>query len=82
MAKSKIGGFMAGFIPKISKEPSVREAYKGCSVYHYIDTEHKKQWVMFDQDYKVKEGNEEVRELGCKCKIEQKYELFLIEKVI
>ncbi len=75
------GGFMAGFTPKLSNEPSILEAYKGCALYQYNDTYGKRQFVMFDSRGTVRNGTPEAIDLIKKSVIDGKYSLELVREL-
>ena len=81
MAVVKKGGFMAGFTPKLSNEPSVLEVYKGCSLYRYNDTNNRMQFVLFNSRGSVRNGTPEAIDLIKKSVIESKYSLELVREL-
>ena len=57
MAKKRKGGFLAGPIPFLSKEPSIQRAYAGCTAWSFIDEVDRKRFVMLDKEGEYKEGD-------------------------
>lgn len=56
-------------------EPSLREAYKGCSIYSYYDQSRRRQYVMFEKNTRVKHGTQEAKRAGNKTNMELMYTL-------
>ena len=81
MAKAKRGGFMAGFVPKVSKEPSVMEIYNGCSTYEYIDEYDRRKFVMANKNGSINNGTVEAMRHGTIEALSEVYNLKYIMTV-
>ena len=62
-------------------EPSLKEVYKGCSIYSYYDHNRYRQYVMFDKNTRVKHGTKEAQRAKNKTGMELMYTLQLVREI-
>jgi len=73
---------MASYVPKVSKEPSFIEMYRGCIMYVYYNKYGARHDVMMNPDDEtINYGNREATDLGTKTKLEEKYKLEYVLKI-